>query len=85
MFPSKQMEALAMSWIEELPTVEKHLGGEGSPGHLDHYGIPLLQLGQDDHHLQQAVDQGGLQGGGATHHKEELKHCLWFFVRKAPR
>jgi len=80
------MDAMtSKSWIEELPTVEKHLGGEGSPAFLDHDGLPLLQLGQDDHHLQQPVDQGGLQGGPAHHYQKEFQHCLWFCVRRAPR
>jgi len=43
MFPCKQMKAMtSKSRIEELPAVEKHLGGEGSPGHLDLYWLPLL-------------------------------------------
>ena len=60
--------------------MEKHLGEEGSPGLLDHHGLPLLQLGRDDHHLQQPADHGGLQGGSVHLHQELLQYCLWFFV-----
>ena len=81
MILSKQMKTLtSMSRIEELPRVLEQLGEEGSPGLLDHHGLPLLQLGRDDHHLQQPADQGGLQGGSAHQHQELLQYCLWFFV-----
>jgi len=81
MILSKQMKTLtSMSRIEELPRVEKHLGEEGSPGLLDHYGLPLLLLGLDDHHHQQPSDCRELQGGSAHLHQGLIQHCLWFFV-----
>ena len=79
----KQMKSLAsMSRIEELHTVEKHLGEEGSPGLLEHHGLPLLQIEHDDHHLQHPADHWELFGGAAQLHQELLQYCLWFFVYK---
>ena len=49
MSKAKLMNPTSMSRIEELSIVQKQLGGEGSPGLLDYYGVPKLQHGQDLH------------------------------------
>jgi len=87
MILSKQMKTLTQQEPGKRSSliVQKQLGGEGGPGLLGHHGLPLQLLGQDDHHLQEPVHQGGLEGGGTAHHQEEFQNCLWFFRRRAPR